>query len=425
RFQKKRPLSPVDVVQSPTPNDSSISMGPVPAENLRRSRRHVAVNTSNDVKESSPSAVKTRRVARRHTIANIRFPQSPTQLLVNRVDQLNIGVAVPATKDPEAVTEKVVEKQAAIPETQLKSPNKQPTTSKARDSSESPLLCEPFEDRAKKGVTMKRRRLGKSEMYRLYAETVETPADADVRRVLNESRRQARGSGVYAVKTSSKLLNQLQRGLPSSEEFVDRTRSRIRQRRRSSRKPTSSLVLTSLGTNERNTLLPIIKKLGGYNAAMQVDGSTSHIICKDRRRTLNLLKGVVRGCWIVNDEWVYRSLEMGSWLPEEDFEMADWAPAIKKRRVSADQASTLFAGVRSFYIAPDCNPSVTDLTDLITHSGGKIVPMPRASVFILANRTTLTDRFLRYNGVKAVSEKWVLDSIMMDEIQPFDSYPVL
>ena len=52
----------------------------------------------------------------------------------------------------------------------------------------------------------------------------------------------------------------------------------------------------------------VIKKLGGYHINLTVDRNTTHVICGDNRRTLNVLKGISYGCWIVSVEWVITNI---------------------------------------------------------------------------------------------------------------------
>merc|ERR1712071_336571 len=48
-----------------------------------------------------------------------------------------------------------------------------------------------------------------------------------------------------------------------------------------------------------------------------LDDSTSHIVCGDSRRTMNVMKGLVRGLKIVSLQWVHDSLREGHWHNEE------------------------------------------------------------------------------------------------------------
>ena len=47
-----------------------------------------------------------------------------------------------------------------------------------------------------------------------------------------------------------------------------------------------------------------IDELGGCKLQETVDESTTHVVCGDSRRTLNVMHGVVRGLHIVSTDWV-------------------------------------------------------------------------------------------------------------------------
>lgn len=54
----------------------------------------------------------------------------------------------------------------------------------------------------------------------------------------------------------------------------------------------------------------VIKKLGGFTIETEVDSSTTHVVCGDERRTMNLLKGISYGCWIVSTDWVSKVVDL-------------------------------------------------------------------------------------------------------------------
>ena len=48
----------------------------------------------------------------------------------------------------------------------------------------------------------------------------------------------------------------------------------------------------------------IVKKLGNFSVVTHVEEKTTHVILGDRRRTINVLRGIARGCWLLSLEWV-------------------------------------------------------------------------------------------------------------------------
>lgn len=75
-----------------------------------------------------------------------------------------------------------------------------------------------------------------------------------------------------------------------------------------------------------------------------VTDATTHLVSLEPRRTLNLLKGLVRGLWILDYTWIVDSLNAGKWLPEESHELQDFSRGIevnKKFCLLQDKKKTL------------------------------------------------------------------------------------
>ncbi|XP_063772750.1 microcephalin isoform X2 [Pseudophryne corroboree] len=92
------------------------------------------------------------------------------------------------------------------------------------------------------------------------------------------------------------------------------------------RKVTRSLVMTSMSTEAQNAVIQVVKKFGGFVFSDCVCESTTHVIAGSPRRTLNIILGIARGCWIISYDWVLWSLECGHWIPEEPYELSDHFP---------------------------------------------------------------------------------------------------
>lgn len=56
---------------------------------------------------------------------------------------------------------------------------------------------------------------------------------------------------------------------------------------------------------------------------------TTHLVSLEPRRTLNLLRGLMRGVWIVNYQWVLASMRAGKWVNEEPYELTRFSRAIE------------------------------------------------------------------------------------------------
>ncbi|OXB73531.1 UNVERIFIED_CONTAM: hypothetical protein H355_013858 [Colinus virginianus] len=101
---------------------------------------------------------------------------------------------------------------------------------------------------------------------------------------------------------------------------------RLRKARRL-QKPTRTLVMTSMSSEKQSIVIQVVNKLGDFLFSDDVCETTSHVVTGSPRRTLNVMLGIARGCWIVSYEWILCSLEFGRWTSEEPYELSSNFPA--------------------------------------------------------------------------------------------------
>ncbi|XP_063602056.1 uncharacterized protein LOC134778153 [Penaeus indicus] len=195
-----------------------------------------------------------------------------------------------------------------------------------------------------------------------------------------------------------------------------------------------SLYVSSVHSKEKTSLLPIIAKLGGFRVTSVIDGSTTHVVCGAARRTLSLLQGIARGVWVLDASWVYESLELGRWAPEEPFELFMTFPGAKISRLQREErgkkgnyTQTLFSDVGSIYVAEGCTPPSDQLRSLLELTGARVASHPRSANLAIgpppSSASAPADSSVpRSLKVTHLSEKWVLDSIQHHKIQDFAEY---
>lgn len=142
-----------------------------------------------------------------------------------------------------------------------------------------------------------------------------------------------------------------------------------------------------------------------------------------KRRTLNVLHGIIKGCWIVSPKWVADSAEKGEWLDEEDYEMREEFPIARVARIirlrdGKCNHSTLFARLEPIYLAEVTSPSHEDMMKFIMSCGGKLTTSIRKAGLGVGLISC------RRKDLRIVTEKWVLDSITNGRLMPLESYRV-
>ncbi|XP_023074868.2 microcephalin isoform X3 [Piliocolobus tephrosceles] len=115
------------------------------------------------------------------------------------------------------------------------------------------------------------------------------------------------------------------------------------------KKPTRTLVMTSMPSEKQNIVIQVVGKLKGFSIAPDVCETTTHVLSGKPLRTLNVLLGIARGCWVLSYDWVLWSLESGHWISEEPFELSNDFPAapefLLQRSPLADGSVQIRAGI--------------------------------------------------------------------------------
>ncbi|NWU68336.1 MCPH1 protein, partial [Pterocles burchelli] len=187
-------------------------------------------------------------------------------------------------------------------------------------------------------------------------------------------------------------------------------------------KPTRTLVMTSMSSEKQNTVIQVVDKLGDFLFSDDVCETTSHVVTGSPRRTLNVMLGIARGCWIVSYEWVLWSLELGHWISEEPYELSSSFPAapicrLQRHLSTGKYQQKLFSNQPVMFVSPTSQPPCKKLIELIQLSGGKICKALRQAKICIGKNPGK-----KYQEIKCLSEKWVLDSVTQHTVCPMENY---
>ncbi|XP_064268207.1 microcephalin isoform X3 [Passer domesticus] len=187
-------------------------------------------------------------------------------------------------------------------------------------------------------------------------------------------------------------------------------------------KPTRTLVMTSMSSEKQNTVIQVVKKLGDFLFSNEVCETTSHVVTGSPRRTLNVMLGIARGCWIVSYEWVLWSLELGHWISEEPYELSSSFPAapicrLQRHLSTGIYQQNLFSNQPVMFVSPTSQPPCKKLIELIQLAGGKICKALRQAKICIGKKPGK-----KYQEIISLSEKWILDSITQYTICPMENY---
>ncbi|XP_063730461.1 microcephalin isoform X2 [Eleginops maclovinus] len=189
-----------------------------------------------------------------------------------------------------------------------------------------------------------------------------------------------------------------------------------------STKAMRTLVMTSMPTEKQQTLDQVVRTLGGFLIVDRVCESTTHVVSGSHRRTLNILLGIARGCWILSFEWILWCLEQRQWIPEEPYELSEQFPAAQicrlQRHLSAgEHQQDLFQGQPAMFVSQHSQPPTESLVELIELCGGTVCKTVRQAGICIGKYSGR-----KPEGSRILSEQWVLDSIMHLKRLSYDNY---
>ncbi|XP_063989747.1 uncharacterized protein Mcph1 [Diachasmimorpha longicaudata] len=217
----------------------------------------------------------------------------------------------------------------------------------------------------------------------------------DVLRLLNE----VAGEGFDNSEPSRDSLN----------DFTDNKRIATKGRHHSK---CIYIVTTGLCNGDKDLVKDAVKKIGGARIEPSVTRQTTHVVTTGVR-TINLLRGIIRGCWLVNKDWLKKSIRERTWQSPENYEVDHFSKAVQENRRDKEifgrsYVPELFATCGLIYIDGATAPPREVLKELIKTAGGRIIENSQKAKIII--------------GSQGLREVWVLDSITTGQLQPLDDY---
>ncbi|XP_075169855.1 microcephalin isoform X2 [Haematobia irritans] len=187
-------------------------------------------------------------------------------------------------------------------------------------------------------------------------------------------------------------------------------------------KKTPVLVYTNMHKEQIDVIREVVNKLALFSLEQTVTENTTHLVTLEARRTMNLLRAIARGLWIVDYNWILDSQKAGKWLEEEPYEFKDFSRAIEicrsERQAFGDNYKCeLFQDLGPFYISARCYPvTKNDMCELIKLCGGRLVHSRNNARYIIGDTTqTVPDKIY-------VTPYWILDSISQMQIMKIQKY---
>ncbi|XP_014246247.1 microcephalin isoform X2 [Cimex lectularius] len=182
-----------------------------------------------------------------------------------------------------------------------------------------------------------------------------------------------------------------------------------------------TIVFTSFRGEELKNCEAIVQKLGVFQIEENVSKRTTHVVSKGPRRTINLLKGLARGCWIIDEEWLYKSDAAGTYVSEDQYELSSFSSAVvqsrlERRAFKEEYNMDLFSECGPIYVSLASVPPQADLTELLRICKGRVVTQANIAEIIIGGKRKNNSSVFR------VKETWVLDSITQNTLLDINDY---
>ncbi|XP_022222732.2 uncharacterized protein LOC111074311 [Drosophila obscura] len=183
-----------------------------------------------------------------------------------------------------------------------------------------------------------------------------------------------------------------------------------------------TLVHTNMHHGQVQVIQKAIRRLRGMRLDPTVTNRTTHLVSLEPRRTLNLLRGLMRGVWIVDYDWILESLRVGKWVNEEKYELKKFSRAVEICRTERQAFGIhyhceLFRYMETFYVSPLCRPiEFNNMKELLLLGGARLTENRFKAKYIIGDKRRVVDERLY------LTPYWVLDSITSMQIQKFGKY---
>ncbi|KRF78450.1 uncharacterized protein Dvir_GJ18380, isoform I [Drosophila virilis] len=188
------------------------------------------------------------------------------------------------------------------------------------------------------------------------------------------------------------------------------------------RRTVFTMVHTNMHRDQVQVIHKAIRKLRGMRLDPTVTKRTTHLVSLEPRRTLNLLRGLMRGVWIVSYKWVLESMRVGKWVNEEKYELTSFSRAVEicrteRQAFGLSYRCELFRYMETFYVSSLCRPiTFNNIKELLLLGGAKLTENRYKAKFIVGDKRRAEDDRIY------LSPLWVLDSITAMQIQKFGKY---
>lgn len=237
-------------------------------------------------------------------------------------------------------------------------------------------------------------------------DTIDTPTK--ISKVLKESPKIVKQK--TAIKTDKKVddRNSIVKYFKVKTE-VDKTQKTSVKNAKPLSPQVKHIVLTNMSKDEKEDLSAIISKLGGIVDEC-VTKFTTHVVSPNEARTMNILRGVIRACLIVNVDWIKESEKQNKFVDANPYQhsISDSNKYYERSFLGSKYKNEIFASHGLFFLDKFKDEKKYGyLKEVIELCSGKITNDVEKSSIIVYDE----DQHIHRN-VKQVKSSHIFDSAM-------------
>lgn len=175
--------------------------------------------------------------------------------------------------------------------------------------------------------------------------------------------------------------------------------------------------------NSKNFSIQAILKLGGH-VENEVSEKTTHVVTPTVERTMNLLRGIIRACLIVNINWINDSLKEGKFLDTATYQhiICNTQKIYERSVLGKNFKNRTFTLYGPFYIQRetiDNEKKVTYLKEIIEQCGGQVTKTRSDAKIVVSDLPILTTLIKQPTVVVST---FIFDSAMQGKMVPTGKY---
>ena len=122
------------------------------------------------------------------------------------------------------------------------------------------------------------------------------------------------------------------------EEEEERPKDKAKKGKKKASNPaespkTRSICYTNINRPSDMSLLEnVVDGLGEFDLTDEFNDDVTHLIVGEAKRTVKVCRAIARGIWVLSLDWLISSMDVKTWIPEEEYELTSWFVGCQESR---------------------------------------------------------------------------------------------